>query len=192
MSDGNILPASSDSVERDKRGRFLKGSSGNPGGRHKGYDLRRAAEKVAAENGIDLPQALGQMLMLLIKRAQGGDVQAAKLICERLAMPDDKALIEFNIDARNGKGSKATAIPAGPQPPIEQVLYTMLANVRMSFDLGHKDLYFAVATLAGLGPVGETRTYSEAELVAEVERIKRGETVVDAEWRPAVEDDPFA
>ena len=66
-----------------KSGRFLPGNSGGPG-RPRGFDLRAVAEQKAAEEGVDLETGLWLVVRRLMTAAQGGDVQAARLLLDRL------------------------------------------------------------------------------------------------------------
>lgn len=101
--------------ERDQQGRFKPGVSGNPNGRPKSADeLRRLlsghAEPVAKK---------------VIEAAQGGDMQACRIVMERLlpAVRPAHAPVEFDIDpdaplADQGK-AVMVAIAAG-QIPADQ------------------------------------------------------------------------
>ncbi len=68
---------------RDRRGRFVKGNPGGPGNPH--------ARKVAVLRGELLGAVSRTALRRVVKRmvalAEGGDVQAAKLLLDRLFGP---------------------------------------------------------------------------------------------------------
>lgn len=67
-------------AEREKNGTFKKGHSGNPAGRKPGSgvcgDLRKAIEADAAN-----------IVNSLILQAKGGDIQAAKVLLDRIMPP---------------------------------------------------------------------------------------------------------
>ena len=66
-------------------GKFAPGHSGNPAGRPRGWDFRRL---VAEARGEDVPKGLVRVFAALLERAEMGDVQAAKLLLDRLCDSD--------------------------------------------------------------------------------------------------------
>lgn len=69
---------------RDGAGRFAPGTSGNPNGRPRGIDFRAA---VVAARGEGVEAALVEVFDTLLAAALAGDVQAAKLLLDRLCGP---------------------------------------------------------------------------------------------------------
>jgi hypothetical protein len=71
-----------ESPNRGKNGRFLRGVSGNPGGKPKGArsHVHRAIDKLLAENGADIVDRI-------VKAARSGDVGAMRLVIDRLTPP---------------------------------------------------------------------------------------------------------
>lgn len=65
-----------------KSGQFVRGN--RLGGRPKGLDFRAAVERYASANGIDLENAVGEVFKAMLTEAKAGDVQAARLILDRL------------------------------------------------------------------------------------------------------------
>lgn len=74
-----------------KTGQFLPGTSGNPAGRPRGYDLRTAAEEFAKTKALSIATALGEALLAQLELAKT-DTAAAKLVFSILGdtlTPDD-------------------------------------------------------------------------------------------------------
>lgn len=102
-----------DTGRDEKTGRFLPGHTGNPKGRPKALDLRRIAEERAAEEGVDLGTALWSVVKALLRRAIGeGDVQAAKLLMDRLCEPEE---IRVKADLTH------TSLTTYPEPSGEEL-----------------------------------------------------------------------
>ena len=80
-------PLSTVSNGRGKRGRFTKGNPGGPG-RPRGPDFRRLIFEQAERRGVDVEDAVWDVFSALLERAKNGDVQAAKLILDRLCDSD--------------------------------------------------------------------------------------------------------
>lgn len=78
-------------------GRFLPGNSANPNGRPRGVDLRKLAQEKAREDGVELGDALWSVTRAMLKRAVNGDVQAAKLLFDKLC-DNDAIKIEHSGD----------------------------------------------------------------------------------------------
>ncbi len=76
---------------RDESGRWVKGRSGNPGGRPKGQSVLAEIERqLELESDDGRPQRV-RLVEKLIQRAQGGDMRAMDLILKRVA-PERLAL----------------------------------------------------------------------------------------------------
>lgn len=86
----NTNGAATNGVNRDSTGRFQRGH--RLGGRSRGIDLRALAEEFAAKEGLDLPRALWGVCKRMLALAIGGDVQAARLMLERLTDTDETTL----------------------------------------------------------------------------------------------------
>lgn len=85
-------PASGEPAKRDAgTGRFLPGNSGGPG-RPRGLDFRRVIADRAEAAGIPLETALWGIFTSLLKQARDGDVQAARLLLDRLCDNDPVSL----------------------------------------------------------------------------------------------------
>jgi hypothetical protein len=100
-------PVKADESGRDfATGKFLPGNQAGAAGRPRGLDFRRIVEEHAAKNGVDLPTAMWQVFEAMHKRAIVGDVQAAKLIVDKLCTADP---IDVHV----------TGDAPGPTPPID-------------------------------------------------------------------------
>lgn len=99
-------------IERDKRGRFTKGQSGNPSG------LTRKERQLLTMMGDDADS----VAQIVIDAAKGGDMQACRLVLERV-LPVRKAryeAVEFEIDDTTLAGSAKSilaAVAGGDLPP---------------------------------------------------------------------------
>lgn len=80
-------------VIRDLGGRFVKGQSGNPNGRPLGAKSRITKLKLSMEEalrqGLD-PKDFKDIIRSMIEEAKGGNVQAAKLILDKV-MPNARS-----------------------------------------------------------------------------------------------------
>lgn len=68
------------------------GQSGNPKGRPKGLDFRALVQAKHKEYGLDLEESMWQVYLSLLASALGGDMQAAKLLLDRLCSGDTEPL----------------------------------------------------------------------------------------------------
>jgi hypothetical protein len=100
-------------IIRDEHGRIVKGSGAiNPKGRPKGAGARPVlssiAERMALAQGVSVPEALQSVLESMFRQALAGDVQAGKLLLERLSTDDETRVLGFEDGAAAGP-----PIPAG-------------------------------------------------------------------------------
>jgi Family of unknown function (DUF5681) len=103
---------------RDERGRLLPGHTANPKGRPKGVDLRQLAETRAFVEDMSIEDALWDVVKAMIERAKGGDVKAAQLILDRLAMPESRdPLINLQLAQIH---ATASGEPGPPLPEGEE------------------------------------------------------------------------
>lgn len=80
-------PNQTASIGRARTGRFAKGNPGGPG-RPRGIDFRAAVAAKAEAEGISVEDAIWQVFQSLLAQAHRGDVQAAKLLLDRLCGKD--------------------------------------------------------------------------------------------------------
>lgn len=83
---------------RDNKGRWTKGNAGGPGrtkGSGIGIDLRKLAED---RLGPAFPDRMWALLEAMFARAMDGDVAAAKLLFERLGIPESKTQLRVTMD----------------------------------------------------------------------------------------------
>lgn len=73
-------------------GKFIKGQSGNPGGRPKGAKNKTTLLREAMQDKTDrmLSRAAGDVLQVVIRAAKKGDMAAAKMLLDRI-IPVQKA-----------------------------------------------------------------------------------------------------
>ena len=76
-------PSQSAEIGRSRTGRFTKGNPGGPG-RPRGIDFSAAVAEKAEAEGISIEDAIWGVFQALLAEAQKGDVQAAKLLIDRL------------------------------------------------------------------------------------------------------------
>ena len=99
-------------------GKWAKGKSANPAtlfkpggpggpGRPRGPDFRAVITNRAKELGCPVEDAMWDIYESMLKAAKGGDVQAAKLLIEKLCDNDPIAV------------HVTTGDDAGPQPPVD-------------------------------------------------------------------------
>lgn len=112
-------------TERTKGGRWAKGQSGNPGGRSGQTQTIRA--KLA--NGADA------VAKKVLEAAEGGDMQACRLVMERLipALKPTSDPVRFELDESDlpaAAKSILRAVAAGELPPDQgKALIDALASV---------------------------------------------------------------
>jgi hypothetical protein len=91
-------------------GRWLPGNSANPAGRPRGWDFRRIVQEKAKELGLPVEQIIWEVFLAMREAATGGDVQAGKLVIDRLCETDAQKL---EIDHSGEiKGSNGPTLPA--------------------------------------------------------------------------------
>lgn len=71
--------------DRDDRGRFLPGNRGGPGNPHGGRVARLRSALLGAVSEADVHEVIAA----LVERAKAGDVQAARLVLERVLGPSE-------------------------------------------------------------------------------------------------------
>lgn len=92
-------PNKSEESGRDPRtGKFLPGNNANPKGRPRGYDFRAEIEKHAAANNVSISEALWAVFNAMLRKACDGDVQAAKLIIDKLCDSPDHIHVTYDGD----------------------------------------------------------------------------------------------
>ncbi|MCB9882221.1 MAG: hypothetical protein H6834_10550 [Planctomycetes bacterium] len=112
--------------DRDEHGRFLKGHSSPGPGRPPGsVDLLAICQRRADEEGIDLEQLVWEVAQALFRRAEQGDVAAAKLVLDRLCGPVGKG---SNVAVAV---NQVSALPPGPPVPSDQELEAQLEELLM-------------------------------------------------------------
>lgn len=84
--------------KRDERGRLLPGNTANPNGRPRGYDFRAEIEKHAEANNVSISEALWAVFNAMLRKACDGDVQAAKLIIDKLCDSPDHIHVTYDGD----------------------------------------------------------------------------------------------
>lgn len=71
---------------------FQPGKSGNPAGRPRGFDFRRIVAERIAKEGLTVEDAVWAVFKAAFQQAGKGDIQAAKLIIDRLCDSDPQRL----------------------------------------------------------------------------------------------------
>ncbi|MGQ4879820.1 DUF5681 domain-containing protein [Billgrantia sp. LNSP4103-1] len=100
-------------TQRDGKGRFIKGTTGNPGGRpRKADELRSLLEGDAKD-----------VARKVIEAAKGGDMQACRIVVERILPPvrPAHACVAFDFDADASLTDQSrqilAAVAEGKLPP---------------------------------------------------------------------------
>ena len=109
--------------DRDRLGRFVNGHPGL-GGRPRALDLRAIAETKAAENDVDLPTALWEVVEGLLDRAKGGDPQAAKVLFDRLVGPVESRHLVAGMFDVNATIKPGTVVAT----EMKEAIRSMLGN----------------------------------------------------------------
>ncbi len=104
MADGVDRPFA---ARHDRRGRFLKGASGNPVGRPPG--IMNQATRDAA---VLLSGEAGALTRKAIELAIAGDIAALRLCIDRIIAPQKEQPIAFAMPALGGAGGLAAAMNA--------------------------------------------------------------------------------
>lgn len=99
------MPKSIQSSRRDRRGRFVKGASGNPAGRPPG--IMNAATRIAA---LLLSEEAGPLTRKAIDLALAGDLAALRLCLDRIIAPQREQPIAFNMPAIASPADLVTAM----------------------------------------------------------------------------------
>ena len=117
---------------RDRRGRFVKGRSGNPAGRPRGCrdHLNRAARLLLAGEGEALTRKA-------IELALAGDPAALRLCLERIVGPYRERAVEFTMppirNAADVAGAMAAIADAAAQGAVTPREATQLGEVIQSY-----------------------------------------------------------
>lgn len=94
-SDAQAVPA-----VRNAKGQWVKGTSGSPNGPGPrgsyGIDLRHLARRKMGEAGY--AERMWQVIQRMFDAAMDGDVAAAKLLFDRLGVPEAKASLKMTVD----------------------------------------------------------------------------------------------
>jgi hypothetical protein len=115
VQDGGNMTTKKNTPARNKTGRFLKGQSGNPGGRPKGSKNNSTMVKQAIEGQLvgELADNASDILAKAISLAKQGDPAMIKLLLDKL-LPSARS-DNLNIE----KGSKGiNIIIKGMEPEI--------------------------------------------------------------------------
>jgi Family of unknown function (DUF5681) len=80
-------------TDRDQTGRFLRGVSGNPGGRPKGALNRTTLAAMAL-----LDSEAEMLTQRAIEAARGGDMTALKLVLDRIIPPRRRPIVQIDLD----------------------------------------------------------------------------------------------
>jgi len=107
-------------------GKYIKGESGNPGGRPTGSTMATLVRK-------DIEQALPGILATVIKQAVDGELQACKIlldkICPNLRPQALPVSIELGATLPETGGNVLAATMSGIVPPdVGSMLITALSN----------------------------------------------------------------
>lgn len=122
-------------TEEKKTPGFQKGNSlwkkRKRHGRRGAVNLLRAARERAEFMGYTLEEAMADVFEAMIQKAADGDVQAAKLLCDRMSHISDKAGVNVNVTAA-ANAAAASDAPEHVGPPIPDVegLKTTIIDLR--------------------------------------------------------------
>ena len=95
----NSTPISNGDEGRDEQGRFVKGWKGGPGSPHARYARQLRERLNEALFKVCSPDRLVAVVDAILKAAEAGDVQAARLILERIAGPPISADLMERLEA---------------------------------------------------------------------------------------------
>jgi polyhydroxyalkanoate synthesis regulator phasin len=126
-------------TEKSKYGRWKKGESGNPGGRKPGTGQ---VAKLRNSIATHVPEIISQM----VNKAKDGDVQAARLLLERVVPP-----------LKSMEQSVSLMFPENATLPEQgQIILQSVADGTLTPDQGH-------ALLSGLGSQARLIEITELE-----------------------------
>lgn len=130
-------------------GRFQPGQSGNPAGRRQGSRNRAtvALEKIMSDDGEAVVRAV-------IEAAQGGDMQAARIVLDRIVPPRKGRLVPMDL------------------PPVETAADVVKAMSATIAAMAEGDITPDEASLVASVLDAKRRAIETAELAVEVERLK--------------------
>jgi hypothetical protein len=105
---------------------FVKGTSGNPSGRPRGETARGALQRQVA-------QAMPAVIAKLVQLAVDGDVQAAKLLLDRLIAPvraiDEPVKLQLPEDHAGRGEAIVEAVAAGRLTPSQAATLMQVLDV---------------------------------------------------------------
>ena len=137
-------------IEKNKRGRWKSGESGNPNGRPQGVgEVTRLRDSIAAH----LPEIIAQLVI----KAKDGDSQAARLLLERV-LPPMKAIEQpVTLSLPDGDGMTAQGMAI-----VQAVAAGTIAPGQ------------GAALLTGLGALARIKEIDELERrIAQLEKGKK-------------------
>jgi Family of unknown function (DUF5681) len=123
-------------TEKSKKGKWVPGVSGNPKGKPPGSG---ELQKLRTAIGVHVPEILDQ----LVASAKGGDIQAARLILERV-LPPIKAVEQ----------PQAISLPRGSLTDQGRAVLASVASGELAPGQGAQ-LLTAIGTLARVSEVDE-------------------------------------
>lgn len=102
-------------------GRFAPGHSGNPAGRPpRGIDFRELVLRARSEKIVEAD--ILSVYEKMLERARAGDVQAAKVVLDRVALPDAPASVVLAEARRSGATLEQILSGAAVRSTIVQVV----------------------------------------------------------------------
>lgn len=103
---------------RGNRGLFAKGTTGGPG-RPPGIDFRRLVEEEAERRGVDLVVVLWRVFQSIVRRALRGDMQAAKLLLDKLCLVDPSIAVTVSEMTDSERAVRLTKILVAAKSRVE-------------------------------------------------------------------------
>jgi hypothetical protein len=172
--------------DRDDVGRWLPGHSQAGPGRPKGPEFRRVVAERLAANGGSIDAVLGEIFEALRACAIGGDVQAARLLLDRLSPPEKPGRDDRNLDEIIGQTLELSDDQRAGR--IGEILRSAAARrgrlpVRVSLNVvdgvpvGIDELPSAIATGIGSDPIAVASHSSAAPDALQLERADAGRGV---------------